>query len=255
MMSHGCSGDMWLCDYEKPPGQRNEKWTINSYTEQLLDIAMKAYATITYQDADLAMAETRLRLPYRVPDRQRLEWAERIMAEMGNRPPANSSEVYAREQIHLHQRQAGDVVLQAIRIGNILIAATPTETYALTGLKIKQQSPLPQTMVLDLANGADGYLPPPEQHVVGGYNTWAARSSCLEVRAEPKIAEASVGFWKKWQADCAASSRKAGLPPPRRSSRPNRRPTGGWTNGRPRGRPTARAIAATASMSRASSSS
>jgi hypothetical protein len=197
MMSHGCSGDMWLCDYEKPPGQRNEKWTINSYTEQLLDIAMKAYATITYQDADLAMAETRLRLPYRVPDRQRLEWAQRIMAEMGNRPPANSSEVYAREQIHLHQRQAGDVVLQAIRIGNILIAATPTETYALTGLKIKRQSPLPQTMVLDLANGSDGYLPPPEQHGVGGYNTWAARSSCLEVRAEPKIAEASVELLEK----------------------------------------------------------
>jgi hypothetical protein len=47
-------------------------------------------------------------------------------------------------------------------------------------------------MVLDLANGSDGYLPPPEQHGVGGYNTWPARSSCLEVRAEPKIAEASV---------------------------------------------------------------
>ena len=197
IMSHGCSGDMWLCDYEKPPGQRNEKWTIDSYTEQLLDIAMKAYATITYQDADLAMAETRLHLPYRVPDQQRLEWAQRIMAEMGDRPPANSSEVYAREQIYLHERQAGDVVLQAIRIGNILIAATPTETYALTGLKIKRQSPLPQTMVLDLANGSDGYLPPPEQHGVGGYNTWPARSSCLEVRAEPKIAEASVELLEK----------------------------------------------------------
>jgi hypothetical protein len=192
VMSHGCSGDMWLCDYEQPPGQRHEKWTIGSYTEQLLDIAMKAYATITYQDADLAMVETRLHLPYRVPDQQRLEWARRIVAAMGDRPPADQQEVYAREQIYLHERQAGDVVLQAIRIGNVLIAATPTETYALTGLKIKRQSPLPQTMVLDLANGSDGYLPPPEQHVVGGYNTWPARSSCLEVQAEPKIAEASV---------------------------------------------------------------
>ncbi len=192
IMSHGCSGDIWLCDYEKPPGQRNENWTIDSYTGQLLDIAMKAYATITYQDADLAMVETRLHLPYRVPDQQRLEWARRIVEAMGDRPPADISEVYAREQIFLHERQAADVVLQAIRIGNILLAATPTETYALTGLKVKLQSPLPQTMVLDLANGSDGYLPPPEQHVVGGYNTWPARSSCLEVPAEPKIAEASL---------------------------------------------------------------
>ncbi|MEM7012965.1 MAG: LamG domain-containing protein, partial [Verrucomicrobiota bacterium] len=45
-------------------------------------------------------------------------------------------------------------------------------------------------MVIELANGGDGYIPPPEQHVVGGYNTWAARSAGLEVQAEPKITEA-----------------------------------------------------------------
>ena len=38
-----------------------------------------------------------------------------------------------------------------------------------------------------LANGYGGYLPPPEQHELGGYETWPARSSLLEVRAEPQI--------------------------------------------------------------------
>ena len=38
-----------------------------------------------------------------------------------------------------------------------------------------------------MANGYGGYLPPPEQHELGGYETWPARSSLLEVQAEPKI--------------------------------------------------------------------
>jgi hypothetical protein len=74
------------------------------------------------------------------------------------------------------------------------IATTPNETYALTGLKLKHQSPFEQTMVIELANGGDGYIPPPEQHRLGGYNTWPARSAGLEVEAEPKIAEAALGL-------------------------------------------------------------
>jgi hypothetical protein len=59
-------------------------------------------------------------------------------------------------------------------------------------LKIKHQSPLEKTMVIELANGGDGYIPPPEQHWLGGYNTWPARSAGLEIEAEPKITEAAL---------------------------------------------------------------
>jgi hypothetical protein len=67
----------------------------------------------------------------------------------------------------------------------------PNEVYALTGLKVKAQSPrsLATTITIDLANGAEGYIPPPEQHPLGGYNTWPARSAGLEVQAEPKIVQ------------------------------------------------------------------
>ena len=40
---------------------------------------------------------------------------------------------------------------------------------------------------MELANGGFGYLPTPEQHELGGYETWRARSSYLEVEAEAKI--------------------------------------------------------------------
>ena len=193
MMSHGCSGDAWRHDYSLPAELRDPHPTIEGYTQGLLDIAMAAYETMDYaEDVDLAMAEERFDLPLRVPDAQRLDWARRIMNEVGDRPPENQTEVYAREQIYLHDRQSSEIVVQAVRIGDIGIATTPTETYALTGLKIKMQSPLANTMVLDLANGSEGYIPSPEQHLLGGYNTWAARSAGLEVEAEPKITESAL---------------------------------------------------------------
>jgi hypothetical protein len=136
-------------------------------------------------------------LNYRVHDKQRLEWAQRIVAAMGDRLAKTTTEVYAREQIILHERQKTEIVVQALRIGEIAIATTPCETYAVTGLKVKAASPIPQTMVIELANGGDGYIPPPEQHLFGGYNTWEARSAGLEVMAEAKIAQAAIGMLEK----------------------------------------------------------
>ncbi len=193
MMSHGCSGDIWRRDYAQPTEARNDKLTIEEYTSALLEIALAAYHKIEYTaNTDLAMAEERLTLNYRTPDLQRLEWAKRIVADMGDRMPTTTEEVYAREAIVLHDLQSTEIVVQALRIGEIGIVTTPNETYALTGLKLKLQSPLQKTMVIELANGGDGYIPPPEQHLLGGYNTWAARSAGLEVTAEPKIVQAGL---------------------------------------------------------------
>jgi hypothetical protein len=83
--------------------------------------------------------------------------------------------------------EADQIPLQAIRIGDIGIAACPCEVFAETGLAIKKQSPLKHTFTMELANGFGGYLPTPQQHTWGGYETWPARSSHLEIEAEPKI--------------------------------------------------------------------
>jgi hypothetical protein len=197
ILSHGCSGDIWRRDYTKPESW-DDKLTIDDYTNRLLEIAMEVYQGIEYQtEPDLAMAERRMTLKYRVPDKQRLEWAQRIVEETGDRPPKTLEEVYAREQILLDEMQETEIVVQGLRIGEIGIATTPNETYAITGLKIKAASPLKHTLVIELANGGDGYIPPPEQHRFGGYNTWPARSAGLEVSAEPKIAEAAIELLEK----------------------------------------------------------
>ena len=65
-----------------------------------------------------------------------------------------------------------DIILQSFRIGDLGVSAIPFETFAETGREIKEKSPFKSTFVIEIANGYNGYLPPPEQHELGGYETW-----------------------------------------------------------------------------------
>ena len=52
----------------------------------------------------------------------------------------------------------------------------PFEVLVEIGLEIKDKSPFPHTFTIELANGGYGYLPPPNQHKLGGYETWLGTS-------------------------------------------------------------------------------
>jgi hypothetical protein len=194
IMSQGTSGDQHWMDYSRP----KSNITIEAYAEAVASVAYNAYKSVTYRDRiTLAMAETTLSLRRRVPDGARLAWARPILEKLGGQPPRNLPEVYAREAVFLHEQPERELKMQAIRIGDLGIAAIPDEVYALTGLKIKAHSPLATTFTIELANGSEGYIPPPEQHLLGGYTTWPARTAALEVQAEPKIVEAVLGLLEK----------------------------------------------------------
>ena len=92
------------------------------------------------------------------------------------------------EQLWLTENPTRAVKLQALRVGELGIAIWPCEVFAISGLKIKAQSPLQPTMNIELANGEEGYIPPPELHPLGGYNTWSCRTAGLEAerRAEDR---------------------------------------------------------------------
>ena len=102
-------------------------------------------------------------------------------------PIARKSTRSKRATIAANPRE--EVVLQAYRIGDLGVVGIPCEVYGITGLELKARSPLQPTFVMELANGAAGYIPPPAQHQLGGYTTWPARTAGLEVEAEPKIVD------------------------------------------------------------------
>jgi hypothetical protein len=188
LMSQGTSGDQMWMDY----GQPKKEPGLDNYGDAVALVAERAIRQIQYRDwVSLAMSETTLVLDRRVPDASRLAWANEVISGMAGRSvPKTLPEVYAQEALALRAEPRRELKLQAIRVGGLGITAIPNEVFAITGLKIKAQSPCETTMNIELANGSEGYIPPPEQHALGGYTTWPARTAGLEVQAEPKIVEA-----------------------------------------------------------------
>jgi hypothetical protein len=191
IMSQGTSGDQMWMDYGAPRKQIG----YDAYAHEIAEEVAQAYRTIVFKSwVPLRMAQRTLKLNYRAPDEARLEWARKTAATFPGRIPQTLPEVYALEAIYFHERPSTELVLQALRVGDLGIAAIPNEVFGITGLKLKAQSPFSPTINIELANGAEGYIPPPEQHKLGGYTTWPARTAGLEVAAEPQIVEALLGL-------------------------------------------------------------
>ena len=137
------------------------------------------------------MREKGIALAVRLPTEAEVAQAKEVVEEAGGVLATLSPEEYARETILLAEYPPQvSVKLQAIRIGELGIVSSPCETFVETGLAIKQASPLKPTFVIELANGYNGYLPTPEQHRLGGYETWRARSSYLDVDAATTVQKA-----------------------------------------------------------------
>ncbi|HNS32632.1 MAG TPA: hypothetical protein PKN36_06620 [bacterium] len=84
--------------------------------------------------------------------------------------------------------------IQAIQVGPVVFLANPAEYFCSLGLKIKKGSPFPLTFVVELANGAIGYVPDREAFLPsgGGYETFLTHTSNMEVGTGEKIAEVSL---------------------------------------------------------------
>ena len=84
------------------------------------------------------------------------------------------------------------IPLQTIRIGELGIAAIPFEVFVETGLDIKDQTPFADAFTIELANDQQRYLPTPEQHQLGGYETWMGTVTS----SQTLLSESSRQFWK-----------------------------------------------------------
>ncbi len=186
MLSNGTSGDANCLDFDSPEPRKFDRFTV---AEDVAQAAFEAYRTIRYYDwVPLAIEERLLTLGVRMPGEEEVTKAKAVVAELPDGKPRNLVESYARETVLLSQMPpTRELKLQALRIGELGITALPLEAFSSTGLEIKKRSPLKPTFNIDLANGYFGYLPPPDQHQLGGYTTWRARTSMLEVDAEPKV--------------------------------------------------------------------
>ena len=81
--------------------------------------------------------------------------------------------------------------VQALRIGDLGIAAVPGELLVELGLDLKARSPFSQTIVIELANDSVGYLPTRQSYEEGGYEPEA---SVFAPGCGEQIVDAALGL-------------------------------------------------------------
>jgi len=176
MLSNAASGDINNIDFRGTRPPRGPFEQIRQVATKVADASWRALREAEYTgDAAVAMRERRVPLAYRKPSPETLAEARRILtlseAELQELPRLANH--YAARSIRLAEGPDElEAVIQAIRIGDQAIVSFPFEVLVEIGLEIKERSPFPRTLVISHANGSYGYLPTPEQHALGGYETW-----------------------------------------------------------------------------------
>jgi len=192
IMSNGTSGDINNINWGGEKRTASPPYTqMRLVANMVADEAYKVVQSIQYQDwVSLDVQQKEISLGVRLPNVEELKRAKEIISKAKGPVMTTREEIYARETVLMsdYPKQV-PVILQAFRLGNLAITAVPCEVFAEMGLELKKKSPFKPTFNIELANGYNGYLPTPAQHQLGGYETWRARSSYLEVEAATRITE------------------------------------------------------------------
>jgi hypothetical protein len=186
IMSNGTSGDVNNTPFliSRPPREPFEQ--IRIVAQKAADAAWHARAKIAAHRSDvrLGMLQREITLRWRRPTAEQVAEAKAVLAVKDEAERAKLprlAENYAQRTLSAAQRgETLSVLLQTLRIGDLGVCAIPFEVFAEIGLDLKKRSPFPHTMVVSHANAGYGYLPTPEQHRLGGYETWLGTNNVQE---------------------------------------------------------------------------
>lgn len=169
------------------PGERSKL-----VADAVATAAMKGIDKAEYKSkAPLRVVTKEIELGVRKPTADEVKRAEGILEKAKGRELKGADETYARETVLMAKHpDKVKALLQVMVIDGSAVVAIPCEVFTEIGLSLKKTSTFKTTCVVSLANGYFGYLPTPAQHALGGYETWRARSSFLEVDASTKIEKA-----------------------------------------------------------------
>ncbi len=188
IMSNGTSGDINNIDFRGGQAMEPPYGRIKIVANDVAQAVAAVLKSVKHQDwVPLAVAQKEITLGLRIPTKDEVEKAREMTKQSKLFPRMETMEqVYARETLLLADfPKEVSAPLQVLKIGDLRVSAIPAEVFVEIGLELKKRHA--QTFTVSLANAYHGYLPTPEQHKLGGYETWRARSSCLEVDASTKI--------------------------------------------------------------------
>jgi len=199
IMSNGTSGDVNNINFGAPPLKKAPYAQMKLVAHDVAREVFRVYNSLEYQNwVPLRATQEELTLQVRKPSSQMLERARKVIDRPDSVKPIHRYEVtYAHRMLDFEKTWPDhvDIILQTFCIGELGIAAIPFEVTAEIGLEIKAKSPFQPSFTIEQANGAFGYLPTPEQHELGGYETWYTTNR-VEVNASRKIVEKLIQMFK-----------------------------------------------------------
>ena len=191
IMTNGTSGDINNIHFTAKTPRRKPYEQMTFVAHDLAAKVVAAEKGVTHHDwVPLGVSMKDLTLRARKPGPDLLKWARAVLdRDPGAKPRHRREETYARRTVAMSKSpEEVSVPLQAVRIGETGIVAIPFEVFAEIGLEIKRRTPLKRSFTISFGNGSYGYLPTPEQHKLGGYETWLGTNR-VEVQASRKITD------------------------------------------------------------------
>ena len=189
-MSNGTSANINNNDYSKPRERREPYEQIRLVADQCAQAVCGQYEKLVWHDrVPLGMRQRELELAVRKPTPAQLDHAKKVLADPDHRDEFPHERSYAQKAVQLQESpDTVRVMLQAVRVGDLGISAIPFEVFTEIGLELKARNPFKSSFTMELANGGYGYLPTPEQHKLGGYETWLGTNK-VEEQASVKIVD------------------------------------------------------------------
>jgi hypothetical protein len=202
ILTNGTSGDINNVDFREPRKPQPPYARIHVVADELAQEAVRVQRSLARHDrVGLDARTAELALGVRLPGADDVARAQALVGHSDAPDLKTVEEIYARETLLLSKYpEKVPVTIQALRIGTLGIVAIPCEVFAEIGLDLKARSPYKPTFTIELANGYNGYLPTKAQHALGGYETWRARSSYLEVDAAAHIADTALELLRQLKA-------------------------------------------------------
>lgn len=188
ILSNGTSGDINNINFTNPRPRAKPFERIRIVASRVADRVHAALGDVDYRSwIPLAMAQSDLTLKVRKPTAAQVARAKRFLAEEDESKLPRRAKAYARWTLMLDEHPGTeDLVLQAVRVGDVGITSIPCEVFVEIGLSLKEKSPLKPAFTIELANGHNRYLPTPRQHDLGGYETWMG-TNMMEKEASNRI--------------------------------------------------------------------
>jgi len=182
IMLNGCCGDINHIDIDKPHAYPYPFAEIDRVADVVAGAAYQAWRGIReFNPAPaLGVANDIYRLRRREVTPRRLAEAKARLArvkEEGLSGPATWDPDFLFDVTAVEiadTPREWETPIQAMRIGDLGLAALHSEVFVEIGLDIKRRSPFPRTLVGELANGeVGGYIPTAKAYDEGSYEVWS----------------------------------------------------------------------------------